>query len=265
MKNRLSKEFSIWLIAALSMSVLCEVFLLAEKHGPVWTWSLPGTIAYSAFLLFFRVPFEIAGVLFHNGLEPWPWGVTLTSFVYYLILLLPVCWLNGAASHLKRCMSVFFLAVMLLSQMACSTPLVAKLWPHGLGERVVTESSDGVIIDPTRLQRFGFTYTNTWRVTSNDIVEMETRLSQFIQGNADVSNTVIATELPRYKRIYEGRIVAGKRLISVDCRHDSEDMIQSGEWLNSISIVSGGGMHFWRVSYDITNKTFGKIYWNDPM
>jgi len=135
MKNCLSREFRICLIASLSMSVLCEVFL----HGPVRTWSLTGTIARSAFLLLFKVPFEIAGILFQYGLELW--GTMLTSFVYYLILLLPVCWLNGTASHWKRCAAGFFLAVMLLAQLAYSIPSIATLWPPGLGERVATKVS----------------------------------------------------------------------------------------------------------------------------
>lgn len=264
MEYRLSKEFKIYLIVSFSMSILCATVLLVKDYSIYWIMSFPGTIAFSIFLLLCRVPFRIAETLSDHG--PIVWEAAYTSFIYYLILLLPILWLSERTSRVKRRISGLLLAVMLFSNLSYSMSLVTKLWPHGLGERITTESFDGVIINPERYKRrYGSSESTWWKASKEDILKMEDQLAQFVYNDPQLSGSIIGKELEKYKRVYESRLRHGKKWINIRAIHETTEVAKSGHWRNAIFMVSGGGAWYWGTSYNVESNAFSKTWWNGPM
>jgi hypothetical protein len=110
-----------------------------------------------------------------------------------------------------------------------------------IGTRVITKHFDGVIAKcPKEVvgRKWG-----CWSLTHNVIIDLETRIPDFVDRKFSNYSPTIVKELPQYKRYYEGIVRNVQREIDVSFIH--QRILRDMDWLNQqIEIMDGGDLAF---------------------
>ncbi len=90
--------------------------------------------------------------------------------------------------------------------------------------------------------------------TRREIMELEGALPPDTRSAWSERKITSPRRLSEYKRQYIGRMQGQKRLIHVTFLHNSTDSVRSGEWLQRVSGVVGGGDMYLYADYDADAK-----------
>ncbi len=114
--------------------------------------------------------------------------------------------------------------------------------PAAAGERVSGPGFDGVVMMDVG--------PGSWMPTRSEIAELENALPADTSTAWNERKAPSARRLSEYRRQYVGRTQAQRRVIHVTFLHNDTTSVRSGEWLQRLILVAGGGDMYLSADYD---------------
>jgi hypothetical protein len=97
-----------------------------------------------------------------------------------------------------------------------------------------------------------------WVVPAEQIVEMESRLTQFVADHPALFNADIPVQPEAYRRHYGGIERDGRSFIHVTLYR--KGFVPRRDWLNGVTVSGGAAHDNWSVRYYPDSQSFSNLY-----
>ena len=124
---------------------------------------------------------------------------------------------------------------------------------------------EGVIVPEARAPEFGMLQgrnkppSEYWTPTAEQVVELESKLSDYLKSTAPARAPELWKKLDQYKRQYVGIVVEGRRLIYANFICDGVIKESFRDWKSRPIQVDDGGDCFFEVDYEPATGQFSEL------